>query len=60
MGFASDPGQGWLISASVDGNTETGASAKSYTFSAGLASWSWKNGPIMPQSGTYTCTIIHY
>ena len=58
-GFAADPGQGWLISASVNGETETGASAGNYVFSAGKASWVWTNGPLLPSSGTYTCTIIH-
>ena len=59
-GFASDPGQGWLVSAGVDGNTETGASASNYVFASGKASWVWTNGPDLPASGTYTCTIIHH
>ena len=60
-GFTSDPGKGWLVSASVDGHTETGASATySFVASTGQAVWGWTNGPILPSSGTYTCTIIHY
>jgi len=61
-GFTSDPGQGWLVSASINGETETSASASNYVFTAstGTATWVWTNGPILPSSGTYTCTIIHY
>jgi YD repeat-containing protein len=59
-GLTSDPGKGWLVSASVNGFTETGASASNYIFNAGIATWVWTNGPGLPDSGTYTCTIIHY
>ena len=60
-GFTSDPGQGWLVSASVAGSTETGASAGyNYNATTGVGTWQWSNGPIFPSTIPYTCTIIHY
>ena len=59
-GFTSDPGQGWLISATVAGTTETGAGAVNYTYISGTATWQWTNGPIFPGTGTYPSTIIHH
>jgi len=57
-GFAADPGQAWLTSATAQGTTFTGSTA-TYTYSAGTAKWTWGTGEVFAGSGTTTCTIIH-
>lgn len=61
-GLSADPGQGWLISAGINGSTLPGNTAI-YTYSGGTATWDWNteesSSPIFPTSGTYTATIIH-
>ena len=63
-GFASDPGQGWLVSASCNGVTYNGATARNYSFSNGHAGWSWSRldgaqPAFQGRSGATQCTIYH-
>ena len=49
-GFSSDPGQnGYFTTATYNGNSLTAATAATYTYSAGQATWSWNS--------TFTWTI---
>jgi hypothetical protein len=59
-GFTSDPGSGWLVSASAEGVTYFGTQAATYTYASGSASWSW-NGPnaFSGWPTQTTCTILH-
>lgn len=63
-GFATDPGKAWLISVNAHGQTRYGATAPSYAYSAGLATWTW-SAPAgnttmgFTGSGTTPCTIVH-
>jgi hypothetical protein len=60
-GFTSDPGQGWLISASVSGygTIVTGSQAQ-YSYSNGTANWTNTGGAApLPNSGTATCLVAH-
>ena len=59
-GFSSDPGQGWLISASATGVTLNG-SAATYGYSNGTASWHWfGSGFNFAASGPTTVSLTHY
>jgi hypothetical protein len=57
-GLTADPGQAWLVSATGHGVTKTGASA-AYTYSGGIATWSWTTTFGFTPSGTTVCTIVH-
>jgi len=59
-GFAADPGQGWLTSATAQGVTFAGASA-TYSYASGTATWTWRplNGFGFNGTGTTVCTIVH-
>ena len=58
-GFTSDPGAGWLLSATGRGTTKLG-SAATYSYSAGTATWQWTNSPFGFQtSGTTSCIVSH-
>lgn len=58
-GFTSDPGAGWLLSATGRGVTKQ-ASAAVYSYSAGTATWEWTNSVFGFQtSGTTSCIITH-
>lgn len=60
-GFTSDPGQGWLISASAPalGVKITGSVAQ-YSYANGAATWTLDGGASpFPSSGTVTCLIAH-
>jgi large repetitive protein len=58
-GFSANPGAGWLTSISVAGSgvTLTGASATSFTYSGGTATWGWPGWTAVLYSGTLT--IVH-
>lgn len=59
-GFTADPGQNWLVSATVNGVAFTGSAAKSYTYSNGHAWWFWQTGPAFQgKTGAVTATILH-
>lgn len=45
-GFGSDPGKLWLLGLSSGAKTLTGVAAHGYTYSAGVAIWSWSTGPL--------------
>jgi YD repeat-containing protein len=59
-GFGADPGVAWLVSASANGQTRTGASA-TYSYSSGLATWRWSTAFGFLNAGTAsrTVTIVH-
>jgi hypothetical protein len=40
-GFAANPGSIWLISTTRNGVTNNQSSAISYSYSNGIAEWSW-------------------
>lgn len=40
-GFASNPGQAWLVSVTANSITRTGAAAGSFSFAGGIATWEW-------------------
>lgn len=56
--FPSNPGQAWLSSVTANGVTTSGSSAR-YTFSAGLAIWSWDTTSWNISSGTAQFSITH-
>ena len=59
-GFSSDPGQNWLVSATVNGVTFTGSAARSYTYTNGQAWWYWGTGPAFQgKTSPSTATILH-
>ena len=57
-GFSSDPGSGWLASASANGVTKLG-SAAFYSYSSGSATWQWSGTFGFTGSGTITTTESH-
>jgi hypothetical protein len=57
-GFSSDPGQGWLGSATALGVTKTGASA-SYAYVSGTALWTWSSQFGFTGSGTASVKLVH-
>ena len=55
-----DPGQSWLISASILGVTRTGASAISYSYSGSTATWQWSGAWGFPSGANpATGTVVH-
>jgi hypothetical protein len=61
-GFSSDPGKNWLWSAGALGITKSGASAGSYGFSNGAATWYWSNagfGFTAANGSTTPVTLTH-
>ena len=60
-GFTSDPGIGWLISATATGTTKMGNTAGySYNSSLGTATWVWYGESFgFGGGGTTTVTIVH-
>jgi hypothetical protein len=60
-GFPSDPGQSWLSSANCDGVNYQGAAASGYSYSGGVANWSWSRPsgalPAFQGRTTVTCKI---
>jgi hypothetical protein len=58
-GFSADPGKAWLTSISHVGTTLSGATASSYTYNAGVATWNWTSGPIGLIDGSSTLTVVH-
>jgi hypothetical protein len=59
-GFSADPGQAWLNSGGANGVTLTGASARSYSYANGQATWGWITGPVFEgKSGSAPCVIAH-
>ncbi len=57
-GLHGDPGSSWLLSASANGVTLTGATA-SYGYSGGIANWTWSSTFGFTGSGTTPATITH-
>ena len=57
-GFTSDPGQGWLGSATAVGVTKTAPSA-TYSYSSGVATWTWATEFGFTGSGTTAVKITH-
>lgn len=57
-GFSSDPGAGWLANAVADLTTYVGTSA-TYSYSAGLASWSWTSTNHWVGAGSYSLQLTH-
>ncbi len=57
-GFGANPGQGWLTSVSALGVTTSGSKA-TYTYSAGVATWSWIGTSWGIQSGTVQVSVTH-
>lgn len=61
-GFSIDPGQTWVTSITCNGVEKTGASASSFSYSSGTATWHWPSdfSLISKPSGTnVSCTISH-
>ena len=59
-GFTSNPGQGWLVSATALGVTKFGNAASFvYAPSTGTASWGWHSLFGFGTSGTTTVAIVH-
>jgi hypothetical protein len=60
-GYASDPGQGWLSRASCGDVTYQGAAASGYSYSNGVASWTWSRPsgaqPAFQGRTSVTCAI---
>lgn len=56
--FSADPGSGWLVSVQCNSGATYSASAASYNYAGGEATWSWSTAPLN-LAGTQTCTIIH-
>lgn len=58
-GFASDPGQSWLISAGVNGVSFEGTSGN-YSYSNGQATWTFSCGPaFINKPSPAQATIVH-
>lgn len=57
-GFSTDPGAGWLASASANGVGKTGLSA-TYGYSAGRATWVWASTFGFSGSGTTPVSLTH-
>ena len=58
-GFSSDPGQSYLYSVTSNGTTKTGAAASTYTYSGGVAYWTWTVFNI-GTTGTTTVTVRRF
>jgi|SRR6185437_15556209 len=61
-GFSQDPGQSWLSSVKCGSVTNTGTSAKYYSYSSGTASWLWTTDPFGFSSkvgSNVGCTMVH-
>jgi YD repeat-containing protein len=58
-GFATDPGQAWLVSAAVAGLGSYPGATAAYTYSSGIATWIWPTRLFLV-GGTPTFTITHY
>ena len=62
-GFSSDPGQSWLTSVTCNGVTKTGTTAAGYSYSTGIAHWTWGAGTAFgfraKVGQQLSCTITH-
>jgi len=60
-GFSSDPGQGWLWSATALGVTRLGSSATTYQYSSGTATWIFPGWGFnnMTVGTTTAATVVH-
>lgn len=62
-GFSIDPGQAWLTSVTCNGITKTGVSASSFSYSGGIAVWTWATGNFGFKSkavgSNVACTVTH-
>ena len=57
-GFAADPGSQWLISVTCNGVKELQGAA-SYSYSDGIAGWSWGSRFGLSNGSQVSCTISH-
>jgi hypothetical protein len=61
-GFTADPGVGWLVSATAAGVTKQGASGATYSYSAGVSTWTW-NASVpfgFTPVGTVPVLLVHH
>lgn len=55
-GFGADPGSGWLQSLTISSHAFPAAS---YSYSGGIATWSWSSPPVTIGLSSYTCALVH-
>jgi hypothetical protein len=64
QGFTADPGADWLIALTTRGQTMSGATASSYSYGSGGATWQWFaptfSSIFFNATGTTTVTIEHH
>lgn len=57
-GFTSDPGSSWLTSITCNG-VKNLASAGSYSYTSGFATWTWSQKFGLSSGAQVSCTIVH-
>lgn len=58
-GFPSNPGGVWLISISCGATQLSGASASTFSYNNGIASWAWSNQLDIGSDRQASCTLVH-